>query len=153
MSGVPLGAPKPMIALLARLYAPLEPYGYALIRIAVGAIFMPHGLQKLFGGGADIIANRVLVGWGLPAPLAWAYGIGMLEFFGGALLALGLFTRPVALLFALEMMVSALGLHSQVWAWNRGGAQYPVFLAVFCLAIVLRGGGRYSLDRRLGKEI
>lgn len=149
MSSVPVSSPKPFIPFLARLYAPLEPYAYAVVRFALGAIFVPHGYTKLFGSAADYLATKILAVWGLPAPYAWAYGIGALEFFGGILLALGLFTRPVALLFVIEMMVAAIGVHSHVWAWVRGGAQYPVFLALFCLFVFVRGGGRHSLDRAL----
>jgi putative oxidoreductase len=141
------GAPRPFIPFLARLYAPLEPYAYALIRFSLGAVFVPHGYAKLFGAGAAGVA-KIFTAWGLPAPLAWAYGIGALEFFGGIALALGLLTRPVALAFVIEMTVAAVGVHSKVWAWNQGGAQYPVFLAVFAFLVFVCGGGRHSLDRR-----
>jgi putative oxidoreductase len=144
MSSV-IGTTRPFIPFLARLYAPLEPYAYTLARFALGAIFVPHGYVKLFGTGVGGL-TKILAGWGLPAPAAWAYGVAGLEFFGGILLALGLLTRPVALLFVIEMIVAAVGVHSKVWAWNQGGAQYPVFLAVFCLLVLLRGGGRHSLD-------
>src|SRR3954462_1447413 len=147
MSSV-IAAPRPFIPFLARVYAPLEPYAYTLIRFALGAIFVPHGYVKLFVTGVGGLA-KILAGWGLPAPLAWAYGVAGLEFFGGILLALGLLTRPIALLFVIEMIVAALGVHSKVWAWNQGGAQYPVFLAAFAFLVFVCGGGRHSLDRRL----
>jgi putative oxidoreductase len=137
--------PRPFIPFLARLYAPLQPYAYALARFALGAIFVPHGYAKLFGPGAAGVA-KIVAGWGLPAPMAWGWFIGGLEFFGGILLAVGLLTRPVALMFVVEMIVAAIGVHSKVWAWNQGGAQYPVFLAVFCLFFLVSGGGRYALD-------
>jgi putative oxidoreductase len=147
MSSV-VGTTRPFVPFLARLYAPLEPYAYTLARFTLGAIFVPHGYAKLFGGGVAGVA-KIVGTWGLPAPLAWGYFIGGLEFFGGILLALGLLTRPVALMFAFEMIVAAIGVHSKVWAWNQGGAQYPVFLAVFSFLVFLRGGGRHSLDNRL----
>lgn len=147
MSSV-LDAPRPFVPFLARLYAPFQSYAYTLVRFALGAIFVPHGYAKLFGGGLAGLV-KILSGWGLPAPLAWAYGVAGLEFFGGILLAVGLLTRPVALLFVIEMVVAAVGVHSKVWAWNQGGAQYPVFLAVFCFLVFVCGGGRHSLDRRV----
>ena len=143
-----IDAPRPFVPFLARLYAPLQPYAYALARFALGAIFVPHGYAKLFGPGAAGVA-KIVAGWGLPAPMAWGWFIGGLEFFGGILLAVGLLTRPVALMFVIEMIVAAIGVHSKVWAWNQGGAQYPVFLALFCFFFLVSGGGRYALDNRV----
>ena len=51
MSSV-LGAPRPFVPFLARLYAPFQSYAYTLVRFALGAIFVPHGYAKLFGPGA-----------------------------------------------------------------------------------------------------
>jgi putative oxidoreductase len=145
MSSV-IGTTRPFIPFLARLYAPLQPYAYTLIRFSLGAIFVPHGYAKVFGPGAAGVA-KIVGAWGLPAPMAWGWFIGGLELFGGILLAVGLLTRPVALMFVIEMIVAAVGVHSKIWAWNQGGAQYPVFLAVFCFLVFLCGGGRHSLDR------
>jgi putative oxidoreductase len=153
MSSVQAESAKPFIPFVARLYAPLEPYAYALIRVTAGAIFVPHGIQKLFGGGAPALAAKTLAAWGLPAPLAWAYGLGVLELVGGALLAVGFLTRPIALLFIIELAVFIFGVHiDRGWLWTRGGVQYPLFLLGLCVAVLLRGGGRYSIDYRIGKE-
>jgi putative oxidoreductase len=155
MSSVQAETVKPIIPFLARIYAPAAPFGYALARFCVGAILVPHGVQKLFfGGAASSVAGKAFAAWGLPAPLAWTYGIGALELFGGLMLALGLFTRPVALLFAIELLVFIFGVHiDKGWLWNRGGVQYPLFLLGLTLAFLLRGGGHYSLDRLIGKEV
>ena len=69
------------------------------------------------------------------------------------MLALGLLTRPVALLFAAELlaMIFAVHIHNG-FAWANGGIQYPLLLLALCLAALFRGGGRYSLDRLIGKE-
>jgi len=145
------GTPKPLLPTLAKVYQPLAPYGYAFLRVCTGAILIPHGAQKLFSGGAAALAGKTLAAW--PAPLAWAYGIGVLEFLGGALLVFGLLTRPVALLFVIELLVFIFGVHiDKGWLWNRGGVQYPLFLLGLCLAFLARGGGHYSLDRAIGKE-
>lgn len=142
-----------MLPFLAKICRPGVPFGYALIRFSTGVIFVPHGVQKLFSGGAATLAGKYLAAWGLPAPLGWAYGVGVLECLGGAMLALGLLTRPIAFLLAIELLVIIFGVHAPFgWAWNRGGAQYPAFLLALCVAIFFRGGGQYSLDRRIGKE-
>ena len=155
MSSVQAETARPIVPFLARLYAPAAPFGYALARFCVGAILVPHGVQKLFlGGAASSVAGKAFAAWSFPAPLAWTYGIGALELFGGVMLALGLLTRPVALLFAIELLVFIFGVHiDKGWLWNRGGVQYPLFLFGLTLAFLLRGGGHYSLDRLIGKEI
>ena len=81
---------------VAPLYETLAPFGYALIRAALGLILVPHGFAKLFLNDA-VPTSRHFVDWGWAYPLAWAYLIGAIEFFGG-LLALGLFTREMAII-------------------------------------------------------
>lgn len=145
--------PKPILSMVARFYGPALPYSYAFIRFCTGAILVPHGVEKLFYGGAASLAGKTLAAWGLPEPLVWAYGIGILECVGGIMLALGLLTRPVALLFVIELLFILFGVTiDKGWLWTRGGSQYVVFLLGLCVAISLRGGGQYSLDRRIGKE-
>ncbi len=74
---------------LGTLYQSIAPYSYAVIRFCAGAIVIYHGYMKLFGGFAGPVAQNVLTPLGFPAPLAWAYFLGVLEFFGGAALAVG----------------------------------------------------------------
>jgi putative oxidoreductase len=88
----------------ANLYVTLAPLAYPLIRIALGLILVPHGYAKLFLDDA-VNASRNFVNFGWAYPLAWAYFIGALEFFGGILLAVGLFTRIIAAAFVVEMAV------------------------------------------------
>src|SRR4051812_48352698 len=93
---------------LAGLYEAIQPFGYPLIRAVAGAIVIPHSYPKLFGTFAPVLAKNVLAPLGFlnfPDPLFWAYFLGVLELVGGALLVLGLFTRPLALVFAVEMAV------------------------------------------------
>jgi putative oxidoreductase len=146
---------RPYIPMLARIYAPVAPMGYALVRVFTAAVLIPHGVQKLlFDGAASSVAGKAFTAWALPSPLLWANAIGVLELGGGVMLLLGLFTRPIALLFAIELLVFIFGVHiDKGWLWNRGGYQYPTFLFFLMLAFVARGGGHYSLDRKIGREI
>lgn len=76
-----------------------------------------------------------------------------MEFFGGLALVLGLLTRPAALAVA-GLMAVALGVHVPAgFFWTDGGIEYPLMWGLLALAIALHGGGRFSLDRRLGLRI
>jgi putative oxidoreductase len=85
-------------------------------------------------------------------PLAWAYFIGGLEFLGGIMLAIGLLTRIVAAAFVIEMLVISFAVLWPVWSWGRRGMEYALLMGIVALAILLRGGGRYSIDHYIGRE-
>lgn len=139
---------------LAGLYAGISPYSYAIIRFIAGAILVFHGYNKLFVTGVAPVAEHVVAVLGLPMPMAWAYLLGILEFFGGIALAVGFLTRPVALMLMVEFIVIV------AWHWGNGyvfasphgGYEYPLLLAVVYAAIFFRGAGRCSIDRMIGKE-
>ena len=142
MSSLQARQAVPIIPLVARLYRSLEPYAYTLIRIAAGAIFVPHGVQKLFLGGAA-------------GPMG--YGLGVLELVGGALLALGILTRPIALLLIIDVALVIAANFAKGWLWTRGGVQYHAFLFGMLLAVLIGGPGRYALGDwmkgRLSEEL
>jgi len=140
-------APKAILPSLARLHGPLAPFAYALLRVSAGAILIPHGVQELLAGGA----GRYLLAWGLKQPLDGpVMALALLEAIGGVLLALGLLTRPVALLLAVEMAWAAT-VHAK-FGFTWGSAEYPLLVLALCLAALFHGGGRWSLDRLIGKE-
>src|SRR5690349_2024533 len=96
----------------------LGEWTHAMLRIGAGALFMQHGLQKLFG---------MLGGMGAPgatAPIMSQMGAaGMLEFAGGILLIAGLMTRPVAVVLVVEMIVAYFQAHAPRGGWpiqNQG---------------------------------
>jgi putative oxidoreductase len=126
----------------------LEPRARSLLRIVAGFMFSLHGFQKLFGffGG--------LGGSGATAPfgsLVWVAGV--LETFGGLLILLGLFTRPVAFVLCGQMAVAYFLQHSPGGFWpivNRGE-----LAALYCfvfLYLAIAGGGPVSLDRIIRKK-
>ena len=122
----------------------LGPTTHALLRIGAALLFMQHGLQKLFG---------LFGGFGAPGEtveLASQFGLaGILETFGGLLLLLGLFTRPVALLLALEMLVAFFQAH-----FPRGGVplenggEVPLLYMLVFLFFLGNGAGPASIDNR-----
>lgn len=90
---------------------------------------------------------------GLQPGLAFALLAGLIEFFGGLALVLGLLTRPAALAVTVFMAV-ALSTHIPYGLfWTNGGIEYPLMWGLVALAIFLHGGDRYSLDAKLGRRI
>jgi putative oxidoreductase len=150
-SGEDVDGTRLFVPAVAGFYRAFAPLAFALIRVALGLILIPHGFVKLFGADA-VPASRNFVNFGWAYPLAWAYFIGGLEFFGGILLALGLFTRIVAAAFVIEMAVIAFAVLYPAWSWGKHGMEYALFMGIVALAIFLRGGGRWSLDRLIGRE-
>ena len=139
---------------LASLYQSISPYSYAIIRFIAGAILIYHGYGKLFVSGVGPVAEHVVTPLGLPFPTAWAYLLGILEFFGGISLALGFLVRPIALMLVIEFIVITVW-HSgngYMFGNSHGGFEYPLLLLIIYAAIFFRGAGRCSIDRMIGKE-
>lgn len=151
-----LDRPQRAIPALGAVYDALYEYAYPLIRIVFGLLFVPHGAQKLFGlaGGSIAGTAQFMTKMGLePAvPLTWF--IALLEFFGGLMIAAGLLTRPLAVLFAGFMLVATFHVHGpNGFFWTKGGFEYPLLLLILSIAIAIRGGDRLSVDQAIGKEV
>ena len=147
---------RPLVPALARITDALAPLGEPLVRIAAGLFLLPHGAQKLFGafGGYGIEATGQFFAAKLGLPAWFALLAGLIEVLGGAFLALGLLTRPVAALIAGLMAVAVVHVHLGAgFFWTDGGYEYPLLWGLVALSFVLRGGGRYSVDRLIGREI
>jgi putative oxidoreductase len=147
---------KPLIPVVGALERALSPFAEPMVRVAAGLMLMPHGAQKLFGWfggyGVDATGQFFAAKLGLPASLALI--AGLIEFFGGAALALGLATRVVAALVFGLMAVAVIFVHWPIgFFWTAGGFEYPLLWGLVALAFVFRGGGRYSLDALIGREI
>lgn len=136
---------------LRGFYDSLSPYSYAFMRFCTGAIVVPHGFQKLFFGTVPI---KQMIAFHLAPPEAWAYLVGVNEGIFTLFLALGLFTRFAALGLAIEMAVIAFAIQIKFgYFWTSKGLEYPLLLMLLAIAIFFRGGGRYSLDHLVGKEL
>jgi len=131
----------------------LTPIGYALARVWFGLLLLPSGYEKVFADGVTRIAAGNILKTGFYPPMFWAWVVALLEFFGMILLALGLGTRVVAFMMAIELAVIAVTIQGpNGWFWTARGTEFQVALLFVCLAFVCGGGGRYSLDRKLGRE-
>jgi putative oxidoreductase len=137
---------------LGSLYQRLAPFSYALIRFATGAILVPHGIQKILtvpiSKFAPIIAAK-----GLPFAEALAYLTYVSESVAAVCLAIGLFTRIAAAMIGIEMLVIVFIFQWQFgYFWTARGYEYALLWALLCIAIFFKGGGRYSVDRLIGRE-
>ena len=120
-------------------------------RVIVGAVFMAHGAQKLFGafGGPGLSAFVGMMG-----PLGYLVAIG--EFFGGLGLVVGFLSRFSAASI-IVIMLGAIGMvHGKVgffmnWMGNQGGEgfEYHLLAIAILLVILIAGPGRYALARSL----
>jgi len=143
--------PRPLIPGFDRLYAVLVPLSWPVVRLAVGGILAVHGWGKLvnFSGA---IPNYVKLGYHQPALIVAI--LLVIEFFGGVAIALGLFTRFFAAAAAIEMAELTFDIYlSNGFGWRNSGYEYVLMWGLLCFAIALRGGGPYSLDRKIGVEL
>ena len=129
-------------------------YADAMLRAATGLILVPHGAQKLFGwfGGPGLEGAQKMFESKLHLPPWLAIAAGVIEFFGGLLLALGLATRLAGLLIAAQMFFTVFVVHwaNGFFAMN-GGFEYPLLWGVAALSFALKGGGHCSIDNEIGK--
>ena len=144
-------APRLVIPQLRSFYAWAEPLSWALIRITAGLMLIPHGWPKLMMG-VSATANMALVKRGIYPAEPLAIVLIALETIGGLCIALGLFTRFWAAAVTIEMGVIVYH-HLPKFGWTDRGYEYPLFWGLVMLAIALRGGGPYSLDRVIGREL
>jgi putative oxidoreductase len=122
--------------------------GLAVLRIAVGIVFMLHGYQKLFGMGFAGVSG-MFAHMQVPLPGVMGPFIALLEFFGAIALILGLLTRLFALGFAFDMLVAWL-----LVLRHNGFSHYELefVLCASSVALVLMGGGEFSIDALLGRR-
>ena len=120
-----------------------EPRMLSILRIMAGLLFFEHGLNKLFNFPAT--ANHVPYNlFSLVPGLA-----GLLELIGGALIAVGLFTRPVAFILSGEMAFAYFMAHAKrgFFPLVNGGDSVILYCFIFLYFFVV-GAGAWSLDRR-----
>src|SRR5260221_12839884 len=123
----------------------LQPFGLALLRVALALIFIYHGYPKLVR--ADAMMHQFFIQHGFPSYFVGLAGI--LECVGGGLLLIGLFTRPAALLLAAEMLIAIwkVKLVHGVFAGNEN--QFELVLAAACPALETGGAGCFVVGNMI----
>jgi putative oxidoreductase len=123
-----------------------EPQLRSILRIMAAFTFSLHGWQKFFGMFGGIGGHSVPVNTMLGAA-------GLIETVGGALMMLGLFTRPVAFILSGEMAIGYFRTHAPQGFWPlKNGGELAVFYCFLFLWFAAAGAGPLSLDRILGRK-
>jgi putative oxidoreductase len=119
----------------------------SILRIVAGSVFFTHGTQKLFGI-PPLPQGMPPIEWMSQAGIA-----GILEVFGGLLIILGLFTRPVSFVLAGEMAVAYFQVHfpQSFWPSVNGGEPAILYCFIF-LYFVFAGAGPWSIDAMIARS-
>lgn len=145
--------PKPIFPALGRYYGLTSDIAYLIVRVTAGAFVFVHGWNK-----ATAMTHAGLTGYfgklGLEPAGFWAYYIPFNETVVALLVAIGLLTRLAASLLIIEFIVLILVVHvPRGYGMAVNGVEFPLFWMLVLVAVLLRGGGPYSLDRKIGKEL
>ena len=144
--------PRLLIPALAPLYAALSDYAYPLIRLSVGGTVFVHGAMKIMAGPAPFIENMAKLG--IEPTIFFGYFIIFLESVGALCVVLGAFTRFFATALAIETLVITFHvLLPRGFYASRGGYEMALMWAGLFIAIAIRGGGKLSIDRKIGVEL
>jgi putative oxidoreductase len=126
-----------------------EPLTLLLLRCGLGVVFIYHGYPKLFGSTERFVETFQALG----LPSYFVYLAGVIEFFGGLAIALGLFTPVAGIILLLEMAVA-------MWKYNFNEGIYavreyelPLILGLASLALAATGPGVLSLDHLIFRRM
>ena len=118
-----------------------------VLRVALGAIFIAHGGQKLFWFGIAG-TTEAFMGMGVFLPQVTAPAVSLVEFFGGLALVAGLFTRLAAASIAVVMLGAIIMVHLPAGFFLPNGIEFPLMNFAAAVALALLGAGAYSVDGR-----
>jgi putative oxidoreductase len=112
------------------------------MRLALGAVMVGHGSHKVFGGlhhHAELVTSVGLPAWA-------AYISSFVEFFGGLLILLGLFTRVAAFAVCVDLSVAIIKVNLHSGMMGNGGYEFPLALAALAFGLIFFGGGPIAFD-------
>jgi len=135
--------PKPLLPFLKPFYDIVVPLAWPMARLACGFHLIVHGWGKVLRGGT--VSNSTL---------AFGFFLTFIELAGGIGITIGLFTRFFAAAVAIEMgYLTFVQYWGNGYGWRTEGYEYVLMWGMLAFAIALRGGGPYSVDRLIGREL
>ena len=122
-------------------------YASLVVRVALGIVFLPHGLQKVFGmfGGPGIEGTIGFLG-GMGVPSVIAVLVILAESLGALGLIFGFLTRFCAASIALVMLGAVALVHAKNGFFLPMGFEYHILVLGMCLALLINGAGAWSID-------
>jgi len=127
--------------------------GLTIVRILVGIVFIAHGAQKLFVIGLPGITAG-FGQMGIPLPAIAGPGVAILEFVGGILILVGLFTRVIAILLAIDMLGAIFFVHLKNGFFLPMGFEFAFTMLMASLSLIVGGPGAYAIESRfMGRGI
>lgn len=126
-------------------------WGITILRVMVGIVFLAHGGQKVFVFGFSGVQGA-FGQMGIPMPTVMGPFVALLELVGGLLLVVGVGTRWVSILLAIEMAVAVLKVHLSHGFFLPGGFEYALMMFAASCAVALEGPGAAALGRTLSKK-
>jgi len=145
------GTSRLVVPALGPAYRAMAPVTEMLVRLCAGVSLAVHGGTILFGNHEAFA--RFFESAGFVPGLFWTFAVALTQFVGGLLLALGFLTRIVAVPI-LIFLLTAIAYHWQFgFYWDIKGYEYPLFWALVTLHFIARGGGPYSVDALIGREV
>ncbi len=152
MNGSAAGETKLLWPGLRNFYQSFVDVAYTLMRIIIGYILFMHGWGKVHAGAAAVTGYMAKTG--LEPSVLFAYAAMFLETVGAICIVIGLLTRFFAAALAIELLIAFLVVHMpKGFAAAQGGFEYVLLLGIVMFVIAIRGGGPYSVDRVIGKEL
>jgi putative oxidoreductase len=150
------GSSRYYIPAFGSLYGALDRFMLPLLRIALGVILIPHGCQKLFGwfGGAGFTRfTQIFDSIGYKPGAFWVTVVALTELVGGLMLVFGLFTRFAALAVVIFMINAVHFTSAKGFFWTQGGMEFSILILVVALVFLIKGGGEFSIDKAMSREL
>ena len=139
---------------LRGFYDSFADIAYTLLRVVIGYNLLMHGWVKVSSQAGAAGVAGYMSRQGLEPGIAFAYAAMFLETVGAVCLIIGLFTRFFAAALAIEMAIALVVAHlAKGFSVGQGGYEYVLLIGIVLLFIAIRGGGPYSADRMIGKEL
>lgn len=149
MTDITTTRPPAMVPALQRLYLPFDTTAETVLRVIAGVLLVTHGYGKIIN---PFGAVGMVEGLGFYPGVFWSPLLAATEFFGGILVAIGLFTRPASFAAMIVLLVTVY-FHGIVQGEGLGGAEKSILWAAIFLFFAIRGSNAQSVDAKIGRQI